>query len=55
MSRRLVMVLDSAEGDAEGVIIDTDTEGAIVLELDTGQRLTLDETELRSALDRQAA
>lgn len=40
------MAIDSTEGDAESVI---------VLELETGHRLKLDERELRAALDRNAA
>jgi hypothetical protein len=37
------------------VIVDTDTDGAVVLELDSGQRLQLNESELRAALERRAA
>jgi hypothetical protein len=41
--------------EAELVVVDTDTDGAVVIELDDGGRLELDEVELRAALERRAA
>lgn len=46
---------DGQDVDAELVVVDTDTPGAIVIELDDGGRLELVETELRAALERRAA
>lgn len=57
MSRTPLMA-NRGEGrdvDAEMVIVDTDRPGAIVLELDGGERLELDEVELRAALEARAA
>lgn len=42
------------EQDAEPIIVDTDTAGAVVLELNDGERLALDATELRAALNQAA-
>jgi hypothetical protein len=59
MSRRMVMaaqshVLRQVSPESEPVIVDTDTPGAVVLELASGERLELDETELRAALGEAA-
>lgn len=43
------------DGEAEPVTVDTDVQGVIVLELDDGERLQLDEVELRAALEPRAA
>ena len=48
MSRHLVTAVDGT-GEAEPVLVDTDQEGAVVFELDTGERLEFDERELLSA------
>lgn len=56
--RHLVMAhrAGHAEDEAEPVVIDTDDPNVVVLELDDGERLELDPTELRASLDeRQAA
>jgi hypothetical protein len=41
--------------ESEPVTVDTDTPGAVVLVLDDGERLELDESELRAALEPKAA
>jgi hypothetical protein len=52
MSRRLVMAhrAGRTEDESEPVVIDTDTPDVVVLELDDGERIELDPTELQSAL-----
>lgn len=56
MPRRLVMAhrAGSTEDESEPVVIDTDTPNVVVLELDGGERLELDATELQAGL-REAA
>jgi len=56
--RTLVMAVRNAHAEdveSESVVIDTDSLGAVVLELDDGTRLALDEEELRAALKHRAA
>lgn len=55
---RTLLMATRAEGagvEAESVVVDTDTPGAVVLELDDGGRLELDERELRAALEHKMA
>jgi hypothetical protein len=49
----MVTRVDPASGtDAEPVIVDTDVEGVVLLELDDGARLEFNRTELTAALIR---
>jgi hypothetical protein len=52
MPRTLVMINRAVEdaSEAEPLIVDTDDPKVIVLELDDGDRLEVDPTELRAAL-----
>ena len=54
--RTVLMVVRSGGGDVESepVIVDTDAPDAVVLELDDGQRIELDASELRAALGEAA-
>jgi hypothetical protein len=52
MARTLLMVTrhDGPDREAEPVVVDTDTSGVVVVELDDGLRLEFDEGELRAAI-----
>jgi hypothetical protein len=58
MPRVLIMALRAGRPEhspeAEPVIVDTDFEGAVVIELDDGERLEFAASEIRSALEEAA-
>ncbi len=55
MPRSLLMALRAGRPEhtpeAEPVVVDTDAEGAVVLELDTGETVEFDRAELLAALE----
>jgi hypothetical protein len=58
MPRVLLMALRAGRPEhspeSEGVIVDTDADGSVVLELDDGERIEIDARELRAALGEAA-